>query len=172
MTVSREDEFEVLYRSMVPDVRRYVTAHVGRSGDVDDVVNATFTSVWQRFSDLPPESQRAWVLGVARNQCRNERRSTRRFGALVTEIVAARPRIESRMADQNIGIETIDAISRLLPRLSNDDRELLVLLGWLELSSKDAAAVVGISESAMRVRVHRLRVLLRAELDQAEGQAS
>ena len=68
MTVSRKGEFEVLYRSMVTDVRRYVTAHVGRSEDVEDVVNATFLSVWQRLSDVPPESPQAWVLGVARNQ--------------------------------------------------------------------------------------------------------
>jgi RNA polymerase sigma-70 factor (ECF subfamily) len=44
-------------------------------------------------------------------------------------------------------------------------REALVLVGVEGLAPRDAAAVLGISDAALRQRLHRARATLREELD-------
>jgi len=41
------------------------------------------------------------------------------------------------------------------------DREVLLLVGWEQLSLRDAAAAFGCSETTFRVRLHRARKRLR-----------
>jgi RNA polymerase sigma factor (sigma-70 family) len=161
----REGDFEVVYRDCLLDVRKYATAHVGRD-DVDDVVNATFMSVWQRFDDAPPLSRRAWVLGVARNHCRNRWRTDRRFSSLIDEITFARPRIESKLADEGVAAEVVDEMQKAMVAMSADDRELLVLAGWLELTPSEIAEIVGVPSGTVRVRLYRLRSAMAARLAQ------
>jgi RNA polymerase sigma factor (sigma-70 family) len=51
-----------------------------------------------------------------------------------------------------------------LGRLGEDDRELLTLIGWEELTPAEAAEVLGIRPGALRSRLHRARARLDAEL--------
>jgi DNA-directed RNA polymerase specialized sigma24 family protein len=50
--------------------------------DVDEIVSSTFMTAWQKFDDIANGSERAWLLGVARNHCRNRFRARRRADAL------------------------------------------------------------------------------------------
>lgn len=162
----REGRFEAVYRECLRDVKAYAASHVGR-GDVDDVVSATFMSVWQRFDEVPWGSHRAWVLGVCRNHCRNRWRTDRRFAALVDEIMLARPVTSAE--DSDVGrIDTASTVAAAIGSLSVDDRELLVLSAWLELSPSEIAEVLGIPGGRVRVRLHRLRSALSRELDRRE----
>ncbi len=56
--------------------------------------------------------------------------------------------------------------------LGDEDRELLLLVSWEELSPGEAARVLGISSLAARSRLHRARRRLRALLEQREAAAS
>jgi RNA polymerase sigma-70 factor (ECF subfamily) len=165
---TRDGDFEAVYRTFLGDVRKYATAHVGRD-HADDVVSATFTTVWQRFDELPRTSTRSWVLGVARNHCRNRWRSDRRFSNLVDELIAARPKVESRLAEAGVSTEVLSMLAGVIPDLSAKDRELLVLIGWMDLTPAEAAEVLGASAGAVRVRWHRLRNVVGARLAIAMG---
>jgi RNA polymerase sigma-70 factor (ECF subfamily) len=166
---SRADEFESVYREFVHDVRRYCAANVGRD-EVDEVVNATFVTVWQRLHESSVQSRRAWVLGVARNHCRNKRRSAKRFASLVDQVVAARPRVERSLSEAGVSPETMSALTDAVNDLSADDRELLVLVGWLEMSPSEIAEVVGMPAGTVRVRLHRLRAWLGQRLGESDAE--
>jgi RNA polymerase sigma-70 factor (ECF subfamily) len=59
-------------------------------------------------------------------------------------------------------------VLRALAELHADEREVLMLTAWEELSSPEAAAVLGCSPTAYRIRLHRARLRLRrvmSELD-------
>lgn len=168
MRSTREMEFEELYRALLMDVRRFVAAHVGQD-EVEEVVNATFASAWQRFDDMPTEARRAWIVGVARNHCRNRWRSDRRSHALVNAVAAARPRTEVALFEHRIPIEVRSALESAVAGLSFRDRELLVLTGWLEMSPAEISLVIGASAATVRVRLHRLRTRLDAELSFEDG---
>jgi RNA polymerase sigma factor (sigma-70 family) len=61
--------------------------------------------------------------------------------------------------------------ARLGPRLASvvaalpqQDRDLLLLVAWAELSYAEAATALGTTTSAVKARLHRIRVRMRREL--------
>jgi RNA polymerase sigma-70 factor (ECF subfamily) len=59
-------------------------------------------------------------------------------------------------------------IIEALGRLSTGDREVLLLVAWDGLSAREAAVILGCSAAAAKVRLHRARRRLRAELERLE----
>jgi RNA polymerase sigma-70 factor (ECF subfamily) len=55
-----------------------------------------------------------------------------------------------------------------LAGLSEREREVLMLTAWEELSSNEAARVLGCSATAYRIRLHRARNRLRERLAQTD----
>jgi RNA polymerase sigma-70 factor (ECF subfamily) len=55
-------------------------------------------------------------------------------------------------------------VRRALERLSAGDRELLLLMAWDDLTSAQAAQVLGITPEAVRARLHRARARLARHL--------
>jgi DNA-directed RNA polymerase specialized sigma24 family protein len=49
--------------------------------------------------------------------------------------------------------------------LPQQDRELLLLIAWAELSYAEAATALGTTTSAVKARLHRIRVRMRQDLD-------
>jgi RNA polymerase sigma-70 factor (ECF subfamily) len=58
----------------------------------------------------------------------------------------------------------LHALGEAVDRLRETDRELLRLIAWEELTTREAATVLGISHAACRVRLHRVRRRLAREL--------
>jgi RNA polymerase sigma-70 factor (ECF subfamily) len=49
--------------------------------------------------------------------------------------------------------------------LSDDEREILLLVAWEELTPSQAAAVLGISPETARTRLHRARLHVRSQFE-------
>jgi RNA polymerase sigma-70 factor, ECF subfamily len=152
----RQTEFERIYREHLSDVKRYARSQVGHV-DADDIVSATFMSVWNRFDDTPVLSERAWILGIVRNHCLNEWRSRRRFAGLVDAVITARPQIESRLSAANVGLEAYELFGSEMASWSADDCELFVLSCCLEYTPSEIAEVIGAAPGATRMRLQRFR---------------
>jgi RNA polymerase sigma-70 factor (ECF subfamily) len=57
-----------------------------------------------------------------------------------------------------------------MERLSSDDRELLRLVAWEALAREEIAMVLQISRATVRVRLHRARRRLLAEMQTVESE--
>jgi RNA polymerase sigma factor (sigma-70 family) len=142
--------FELLYARHAPAVKAYVLRRSDASS-ADDVVAEVFVVCWRRFYELPPDAL-PWLLGVARRVLSTQRRSERRRAAL-----------EDRLA--GTALETVEpaasgedcVLAAALGRLSDADRELLLLIAWDGLSPTQAAAVLGVKPATARVRLMRAR---------------
>ena len=140
-------------------------AQVGRD-HLDDVVNATFTTAWQRFDDIPTESALTWLLGTCRNHCRNQLRGQRRFAALADEIAAARPRIQADLERLGMPPEGVVAVERVVRTMSPSSREVFVLNAWFEMNSTEIADTIGMRAGAVRKRLHHIRRALGPIFDE------
>lgn len=117
----------------------------------DDVVADVFLVAWRRLDDVPPEPL-PWLLGVARRVVANRRRGAARDVALVTRLQC------EPIAPADSGAVADDpAVFQALERVSERDRELLLLVAWDGLGREQAAAVLGISPGTFAVRLHRAR---------------
>src|SRR6478609_1765539 len=159
-----EARFRELYETTYDDLMRFAQRRVDRSC-VEDLVAETMLVAWRRFDQLPPErgDARAWLFGIARNLLLNTHRGERRRGALEVRIAeTALTRAPTDVAE--VVARRVD-LSRAWRRLSPQHQETLALAVWDNLTSAEAAIVLGISPVAYRLRLSRARRALRVLAD-------
>ena len=157
--------FEQLYRNHAESVRAFVLRRIG-SIDAADIVSETFLIAWRRFDQVPSEPL-PWLLGVARNVLANANRSQRRKTALLARLGADLPGIQVSGAPR----DDRERIASAMNRLSQRDREALILVAWDGLTVAQAGTVVGCSPRTFSVRLHRARKRLHRRLAAIEANA-
>lgn len=159
-----EERFAAFYRTAYLPVLRFTVRRVSRER-AEDLVSEAFIVAWRRFDDVPDEEHRAiaWTLAVVRNLLLNEGRAEVRRRALVVRLAGEAWVAEP--AGAQTGHPASDAVAQIWDRLRAEDQEVLALTYWDELTSADAATVLGISPVAVRLRLTRARRHLRRHLD-------
>lgn len=150
-----------LYANHGRDVLAYALRRASSAEDAAEVVADTFLIAWRRLSEIPREPEaRLWLYGVARRMLANQRRGESRRTRLTERL-----RVEARAAlADSPRDEQSEVVLAALATLSPEDRELLLLIGWEQLSPAQAARVLDISAIAARGRLHRARHRLREAL--------
>src|SRR5919197_2802343 len=146
-------QFERIYEEHLDAVRAYVRRRAP-ADLVDDVVSETFLVCLRRVDAVPAEPL-PWLYGVARNVLANEGRRQARTPSAHRDVA---------WAPEPVGDSALAAAFAVL---SERDREVLRLVAWEGLALREAAAVLGCSTLACRVRYHRAKTRLAAQLDAA-----
>jgi len=161
-----EQRFTRLFDAQHVAVRAYAWRRGADSAD--DVVAETFTIAWRRFDSVPAEPL-PWLIGIARNVRRNMDRGERRrrlHELRSTETAGARSQEEPELVG---AVQERALLRAALGRVSESDRELLLLAAWEGLDNPALATVLGCSRTAVAVRLHRARKRLSAVLADLEG---
>jgi len=159
MEPQRVDRVEQLFAEHARAVRAYALRRVD-TATAEDVVSDVFVVAFRRLEDVP-ETALPWLLATARRIIANYRRAASRRERLSVEL---RPLHAGVWSDAPAG----NALLTGLSRLSESDREVILLVAWEELSPEDAAAVVGCSRATFAVRLHRARRRLEAVMGQQQ----
>lgn len=149
-----ESRFSCLYQRHEREILRYALRRCADPQDAADVVAETFLVAWRRLPEVPSGGEtRPWLYGVARRTLANQRRGEQR-----------RHRLADRLRDDlaavaacSSGEDHDERFHSVLESLDRDDREILRLSAWEELTPSQAARVLGISAIAARSRLHRAR---------------
>lgn len=161
-----------LYVEHAADLHAYASRRVGRDL-ADDVVAETFRRVLENLESFDPRRgvERGWLFGIATNVLRNHHRSeVRRLQAISRDGARTQPGVDPLLATAS----KVDAERELTDvleaagALDIDDYEILVLVVWEGLSSKEVGAIVGLDPTTVRTRLHRIR----QRLEVARGQTS
>ena len=155
-----EQRFTCFFVEHSGHVRRYAMTLV-LDDEVDDLVQRTLLTAWQRFDDIPEGSEREWLFGVVRNHCRNVWRTGRRSKALVAAIEHARPQVVVEVAQQGFDPAEVAPLLQALGELNETDCEVMVLTGFHEMTPTEIAACSGDEPGTVRVRLGRARKKLR-----------
>ncbi|WP_433264967.1 RNA polymerase sigma factor [Actinosynnema sp. CS-041913] len=135
----------------------------------EDHLQNTFLVAWRKRDRLRLERDSAlpWLLAVATNVVRGERRTAARRLRLFHRVPVEQPvpdhadLVAARVDDQRRMKELLAAVDRL-PR---NEREALALCVWSGVSYSDAAGALGIAESSVRARVSKAKARLTKLLD-------
>lgn len=167
----KESAFAVLYEAIYPDLLRFAQRRV--HGDhAQDVVADAFLVVWRRFDEVPRArgDARAWTFGIVRNLLLNQQRGEQRRQALGVRLAEATPAPPGE-ADTDALLSRVD-LARAWRMLSEVHQEALALAIFEDLRAPQAAAVIGISPVAFRLRLSRARRALRVHLERLPHSAS
>jgi RNA polymerase sigma-70 factor (ECF subfamily) len=141
----------------------------------EDVVQATFTSLWRRarageVDELTLESARPLLLVMAGYECRNVQRSSRRQAALADRIeltgqAGPMPDHASDAAARVDDERAMSELQRILDKIPVKQREVVELVVWSECSMAQAARALGVPEGTVKSRLARARTSLAGLID-------
>lgn len=152
-----EKWFESLWQTHSSDVWAFAARRVP-AVEADDIVAETFLIAWRQRAE---RGRKPWLLAVAHNVIGTRYRSRDRQERLISRLATAPA---SQGANPIDGIDLRQPLREALRELNVDELEAILLVGWDDLSPKDAASVAGCSRTAMRMRLLRARRQLSQSL--------
>jgi RNA polymerase sigma-70 factor, ECF subfamily len=156
--------FEELYRMTVEAVERFQSRWSSNAAERDDLVQETFLQVHRaRRTYRPGMPVEPWLFAIARHVALVSARTRRRRWSRevgMDELPQRPAEAEASQPDPILG-RRLDAALSSLPA---DQRDLLRLAHFEDLSSPEIAARVGASPGAVKVRLHRIHRRLRGWL--------
>ena len=167
--------FEALYRKYLAQVYSFAYCELHDHHEAEDVTERTFLAALDalpRFREegggdpANPEAStfRVWLFRIARNAIANEQRRRRRRPTAPLEAafaVAAPVDVAARAARR----AEVSAAWAAVGRLPDDRRRAVILRFVEEMSTAEIAGVLGRSEGAVRVLLHRALRAVARELE-------
>ena len=141
-----------------------------RTGDValaEDVTSVVFLEAWRRRDQVVLEQRSAlpWLLGVANHTARNATRSLRRYNQALRRFDGHRSLPSDDAVIDRLDAEiSLDLVNEVVRDLSEQEREIVLLVFWSSLSYEATAVALGVPVGTVRSRVSRTRRKLQLRL--------
>ena len=164
-----EPAFRVLFARYAPQLVRLLRRQVGREADAQDLAQQTFLQLHRARRDFRPGTRlRPWIITIALNLARDHLRRRGRRPESALDDRVPEPSVEPAVPDGE-SRETAARVREALAALPREQREVIELHWFEQLSFGEIATVVGSTPGAVRVRAHRGYVALRKRLGSLEG---
>jgi RNA polymerase sigma-70 factor (ECF subfamily) len=170
LVTERADEFSALTERHLDGAYRLATVILGDAMEAEDVVHDATIAAWQGWSSLRDSDRfEAWFSRIVVNACRDRLRSRRR-----RPIVELTPERLGELAGpgRGDGIESIavrDAVARAFAVLDPDERIVVVLRFWRDLTVEAIAERTGAPAGTVKSRLHHALRRLRTALTISEN---
>jgi RNA polymerase sigma-70 factor (ECF subfamily) len=152
------------YKTMVYNVAYRMA---GDEDTAKDLAQESFIAAYSGLARFRFGSKfSTWLYSIALNKCRDHLRLTKETVSTdeITDILPDRGFSPERAASAG---QDKDLLQRALRELPTDYREVLILKHIEELDYEEISAITGSGITALKVRAHRGREMLRKILEQA-----
>lgn len=158
------DAFAVLVRRYTPMMRAYAQRILNANADVDDVVQESFVTAWQRLGELQdPARVKSWIMRIVSRKSVDRLRA-RRSHSDIDDIEPEAPLQTSpvQVVEARVQVEALGAALRELP---DEQRECWVLREMGGHSYDEIAEALDVPVSTVRGLLARARkhIIVRME---------
>lgn len=155
------DAYEVLVRRHRDRIYRIALRMLGDRHDAEDIAQDVVIQVWTALAGFTGASSfTTWLYRIVVNRCLNQLRRRR----WTRPVLEGDPQPMAGTEDTVIARQRAGAAMEAIAALPSDQRAVIVLHQLEGLSYREVAAVVNISEDAVRGRLHRARLNLLESL--------
>jgi RNA polymerase sigma-70 factor (ECF subfamily) len=151
-----------MYESYATDVYRFTLWLAGDSVEAEDITSETFIRAWSHKSKIRTETLKAYLFTIARNVYMRQRRK-RQNQVHLDDVYPDPAPGPDRVVESQLELIRVRQVLHSLPEI---DSTAFVLRVQHELPYAEIARILGLSLSAAKVKVHRVRKkLLVARVD-------
>lgn len=164
-------QFAAVFDRHADEIFRYAAGRLGPDA-ADDVTAETFLTAFRKREsfDLGRDDARPWLYGIATRWIGEHRRIERRRYEGLARLPLTRDTeaFDEAAADRVTAQQTLPLLASALATLSQDERDLLLLVAWTDLSYGEVAQALGIAPGTVASRLHRARAKARRVLGHHE----
>ncbi|MDW9379915.1 sigma-70 family RNA polymerase sigma factor [Chryseobacterium sp. JV558] len=142
--------FEEIYELYWQRIFRLCMGYVNNPDLAQDLAQETFIIVWQQLPKFRNESSiGTWIFRIASNNCLRQIEKEKKFAKADLPVNLEEKKQES-MEPQ------IQMLYQFISELPETDR-IIISLELEEVKQAEIAHIVGLSESNIRVKIHRIK---------------
>jgi RNA polymerase sigma-70 factor (ECF subfamily) len=164
------DAFEQLYRKYVAQIYSLALYETRDPHAAEDITEGVFLKAFVALPRFHEQGEgqdstfKVWLYAIARNVIANERRRERRHPEDPIELALNVRAPDDPAATAEMRLETQRALEAVM-ELPPERRQAVVLRFVNELSAREIGEIMGKSEGAVRVLIHRALISVRQRLD-------
>ena len=160
-----EEAFKAELTSLIPHLRAFARSLCGNAALADDVAQDAMLKAWNaRERYKTGTNMKAWTFTILRNQFYSIKRRSWRSSSLDQEVaeqtIVANDDVEKSME--------LNTVRKALNRLSDDQREAIILVGASGLSYEEAGEICGVAVGTIKSRVSRARTTLLSIMEKGD----
>lgn len=149
-----DKEYNQCVTDYADNVYRFILKNLRHEEDARDVVQTAFEKMWRNRNEVDYEKSKSYLFTVAYHQMIDHIRKSKRV-YLKEEF-----REETRIIDRPMH-NTRKVLEEALKRLNETQRSLVMLKDYEGYSYEEIGQITGLSESQVKVYLHRARIQLK-----------
>ncbi|HZH37982.1 MAG TPA: RNA polymerase sigma factor [Flavisolibacter sp.] len=157
-----EKEYNDCVNLYADNVYRFIVKNLRHEEDARDVVQTAFEKLWRNRDEVDNDRCKSYLFTVAYNGMIDHLRKVKRV-YLKEEF-----REETRISDRQHN-NTKEILERALSKLSETQRSLVLLKDYEGYSYDEIGKIMNLSESQVKVYLHRARLQLKDYLVKVEN---
>jgi len=157
-----EREYNECVKTYADNVYRFILKNLRHEEDAKDVVQTAFEKMWRNREEIDPVKCKSYLFTVAYHQMIDHIRKVKRIQ--LKEEFNAEVKVQDRPANNLKKV-----LEEALSRLSETQRSLVLLKDYEGYSYDEIGKITGLSESQVKVYLHRARVQLKDYLVKIEN---
>jgi RNA polymerase sigma factor (sigma-70 family) len=157
-----EREYNECVKTYADNVYRFILKNLKHEEDARDVVQTAFEKMWRNRDEIDPVKCKSYLFTVAYHQMIDHIRKVKRVQ--LKEEFSDQVKVQDRPANNLKKV-----LEEALSRLSETQRSLVLLKDYEGYSYDEIGKITGLSESQVKVYLHRARVQLKDYLVKIEN---
>jgi RNA polymerase sigma factor (sigma-70 family) len=149
-----DKEYNQCVTEYADNVYRFILKNLRHEEDSRDVVQTAFEKMWRNRNEVDYEKSKSYLFTVAYHQMIDHIRKSKRI-YLKEEF-----KEDTRISDRPVH-NTKKILEEALKRLNETQRSLVMLKDYEGYSYEEIGQITGLSESQVKVYLHRARIQLK-----------
>jgi RNA polymerase sigma-70 factor, ECF subfamily len=146
---------------------------LGNMVEAEDAAQETFIRAYRRLDTYDPLRKfSSWLLAIASHYCvdvlRRRRVNYMSFDELPPMVELSMPR-NTQPEQVVVSQQQADTVQQLLDTLPASYRTPVILRYWYDMSYREIADAMGVTESTIKTRLHRARARLAQQVEVKPG---
>lgn len=156
-----EASFAALVEAYQTPIYNLCYRMLGEAGEAEDAAQETFLRAYSQLASYDPSRPfKTWLFSIANHHCIDRLRKRRLTWLSLEDDLPPHPALQEQAPgpeDASVRREQTEALQALLARLAPDDRSVVVMRYWYDLSYEEIADATRTTVSAVKSRLHRAR---------------
>jgi RNA polymerase sigma-70 factor, ECF subfamily len=159
-----KNSLDYIYKLYMTDIYRYLLYLCKDKYLAEDLLQDTFFRAYLYLEDCPPDNVKPWLFRVAHNSFIDSQRKNKRSSPSDNELL--NNIIDPKDTEKELLIkEQLDLVQSVMKNMPEKQRESLKLCVFKGLSYKEAAEIMGVSLSHIKILIFRARQTLKENIE-------